>query len=482
MKVFIPVGAPQKGLLASIGIELENRGHKVIFVALNAAVKKALLSVSKDIDPRSIEVESEFSPAPYEDIICECAAREKKYGERFAMLSAYDRALGRGYIFNADNYPNIIRSWWPKEAKYEEILKKVLFYEYLFDKHQAKLIIGVGQYEILSLLSRYYNAHYFMITPPRFGSQYMWVNNEFDQNFKMIQLVRKYVNTNEGEGEDIEKSYNPSELAAYFFNRDSYSVQFAIKKVLRQSVSEIYRRVRGHHKKNSYSFLGWNKVLMQKPHIHSYLSKYGKKSTEFIGKKVVVFPLQFEPEASLLCISPELNNSMELIAWISKSLPADAYLVVKEHPYCLGVRPSRYYDNFRRMANVVLAHPEESSLAWLKVSSLVAAITGTMGFEAVRLHKPVLSFGKYQIINELPTVRYANSFDTTRTAIEDLMDIPVNDKIFSISNGALKKAYEELSFDISGYEKIFKSTQLHPGLAIKAIDNLYSHYSDVMKE
>jgi len=44
-----------------------------------------------------------------------------------------------------------------------------------------------------------------------------------------------------------------------------------------------------------------------------------------------------------------------------------------------------------------------------------------MGFEAVTQIKPVLSFGAHQVINLLPTVEYANSFDSTRDALKALL-------------------------------------------------------------
>jgi len=43
-----------------------------------------------------------------------------------------------------------------------------------------------------------------------------------------------------------------------------------------------------------------------------------------------------------------------------------------------GVRSKHYYDRFRKMGNVVLAHPEISSLEWIRNSVLVTIITGTV--------------------------------------------------------------------------------------------------------
>ena len=64
-------------------------------------------------------------------------------------------------------------------------------------------------------------------------------------------------------------------------------------------------------------------------------------------------PLHLEPEIALLALSPEFNNSMEMIAWISKSLPADALVVVKEQPFSFGVRSRRYYHQLMQIGNVI---------------------------------------------------------------------------------------------------------------------------------
>jgi lipid A disaccharide synthetase len=209
------------------------------------------------------------------------------------------------------------------------------------------------------------------------------------------------------------------------------------------------------------------------------ISKYGIKLGEAEKVKIVYFALHQEPESALLSISPEFNNSMEIVAWVSKSLPADTILVIKENPWSFGIRSRKYYRNLMKIPNVHLAHPSVQSRDWIGRSTVVIAITGTVGFEAVYLGKPVVSFGKHQVINRLPTVRYSNNFFSTRKALEELLNLDPADKRFYLSRHALHKALQTVSFNLSGYDKTYKSSELHLDLAQVAANRLHQEYPDI---
>ena len=167
---------------------------------------------------------------------------------------------------------------------------------------------------------------------------------------------------------------------------------------------------------------------------------------------------------------------MELISWISKSLPADTILVIKEQPHAYGIRSRRYYENYRKMANVALASPEISSWEWIKQSRIVATITGTAGIEAVYFEKPILSFGKHEIINYLPSVRYANNFESVKKAIEELIALPPDDLSFRKSKTALYNAQIESSFEIPGLEKLIASKDIHMDIAKQVVASIKKEY------
>jgi hypothetical protein len=172
---------------------------------------------------------------------------------------------------------------------------------------------------------------------------------------------------------------------------------------------------------------------------------------------------------------------MEIVAWISKSAPADTVIVVKEHPDCFGVRSRHYYDNFRKMANVLLAHPETTSREWIERSSLVSTITGTAGLEAVYFKKPVLSFGRYQVINRLPTVRHADSYETTKKGLDDLLKMERGDGRFEAGRRALHAALLRVSVALPGFEKTYESCEMNPDMAKALVDNLVEQFAPVFE-
>ena len=59
----------------------------------------------------------------------------------------------------------------------------------------------------------------------------------------------------------------------------------------------------------------------------------------------IYMPLHLEPEMALQNFSPEFNNQLEMIYWISKSLPSNYFIVVKEHPEMYGLRTIKYINN-----------------------------------------------------------------------------------------------------------------------------------------
>lgn len=109
-----------------------------------------------------------------------------------------------------------------------------------------------------------------------------------------------------------------------------------------------------------------------------------------------------DPEASTLISAPYYANQTAVIEALSKSVPLSSTILVKEHPIMIGKRPRGFYKKLSRMPNVVLINHTESSYQLIQNASLVATITGTVGWEAMVLQKPLLLLGEtpYMQINE----------------------------------------------------------------------------------
>lgn len=471
------IGAEQKGFLISLG-ETLSKDHNVWFLATDRDVRRVILDKAPELSERVIVLDEHRASIDPERVVEESLAREEKYGEKFSMLMSSDRALGQGYLFNADRHPHVIRSMWPYTRKLKELLESFLMYEKVYETHAFDLLLGHGQSAFLDLIARHYGTKYLTLGLSRYADRYIWYENVHEEKEAYRKAVRKYRNADGNGGWEIR--YEQYHQYTYTAGGLDYSYWNAFKRATLILAQQVYIRLRRAQQQDSYVFGGWIPPILRSPANYRYVLRYGVKPDQMGRYRLIYFPLHQEPESSLLNVSPEFNNSMEIIAWVCKSLPADAALVVKENPWSFGVRSRRYYRNLVKIPNAFLAHPEVSSLEWIQKSKGVVTITGTAGFEAVYFERPVLSYGKHQIINDLPTVRYADSFFSTRDAIQDLLAIRPDDERFERSRYSLHKALMDVSFPIPGYEKNYKSSKLHPEMAEIAAARLYEEYPGIL--
>lgn len=475
-RILIIVNASQKGLLCSLVQPLEGLGFDVRFVARDPAVKKSIQKILPEFPEDRVYVKSGFRcPGQNMDVLSECRKREEKYGLTFALLCAKDRALGKGYIFNVDRHPDIIKAWWPKEKKYRYLLTEFMFWENIITEISPTAVLGFGIEHVLSVVADHHDVLHAGIDSARYENRYLWVDTMYFENSLLAKKMSEYLRNFNDEDLRRDVVYKQNLIAQSVFRQLNTGYGYAAGAAAKRIVWETLNRLRGLYKRESYRFLGWVPSILRTPRNYRLLKKHGRMPEDLKDQPIVFFPLHFEPESSLLILSPEMNNSMEAISWISKNLPAGGTVVVKEHPTCLGVRSRRYYQNFLKMPNVVLSKPDVSSYAWIEKSDLVATITGTAGFEAVYFGKPVLSFGRHQIINHLPTVRYAESFTGTSAALQELLHVKASN-LFALSLSALHRVLMENSIELDGFEKTYASEQQHPEMAEKLIGNLLEQF------
>lgn len=115
------------------------------------------------------------------------------------------------------------------------------------------------------------------------------------------------------------------------------------------------------------------------------------------------FPLHLEPEVALLLHAPYYIDQLFLIKHIARSLPIHYKLYVKEHPSMVPFRPRTYYKELKKIPNVKLINPKVSSFSIVSLTKLVLTITGTVGWEAHLMKKPVITFGEH-FYNTLPGI------------------------------------------------------------------------------
>ena len=110
-------------------------------------------------------------------------------------------------------------------------------------------------------------------------------------------------------------------------------------------------------------------------------------------EKFVYYPLHYQPEASTIVCAQKYEKQLFYIDSWAKSIPADTKLYVKEHYAILGHRDLAFYEELKKYPNVVLIDPWESSRKLMEKAQAVTTLTGTAGWEAMLLRKPVFIGG-----------------------------------------------------------------------------------------
>jgi hypothetical protein len=125
---------------------------------------------------------------------------------------------------------------------------------------------------------------------------------------------------------------------------------------------------------------------------YRHIKRYFQDSRE--GERFLLFPLHYQPEASTLVCAPRYEKQLYTIDLLSKAIPGDSILYVKEHYAVLGHRPIHFYEEVKKYPNVRLINPLEHSHQLIQRCAGVVCITSTVGWEAMLYQKPVYLLGR----------------------------------------------------------------------------------------
>ncbi len=133
------------------------------------------------------------------------------------------------------------------------------------------------------------------------------------------------------------------------------------------------------------------------------LRKYYSELTSEVDWSVpyVFMALQCQPEKSTCPLGDIFAHQYLAVKQLSQCLSSGWVIYVKEHvsqfygqKEIYKSKNRRFYDNLAKIKNVRLVSLSYTSFDLIDKCQAVAAITGTVGFEAVNRNKPVLIFGQ----------------------------------------------------------------------------------------
>jgi hypothetical protein len=116
--------------------------------------------------------------------------------------------------------------------------------------------------------------------------------------------------------------------------------------------------------------------------------------------------LHKEPELAINFQHPEWHSQKNLIAWLSANLPVGYRLLVREHRFNIGRRPTRFYRDICRYPGVTLIDAFDTPFKYIRKAALVITDNGTTGFEALILGTPAVLLGQnyYSVTGLAPVV------------------------------------------------------------------------------
>lgn len=120
--------------------------------------------------------------------------------------------------------------------------------------------------------------------------------------------------------------------------------------------------------------------------------------------KYCIYNLHLQPEASIDVLGAYNSDQFNIIQNISRSLPADAVVVVKEHPQGVGDRVREFYNAVQDLPNALLVHPESDPWELMRNAFAVLTISGTAAYQAALMGVPSVVFSDVYF-DELPLVK-----------------------------------------------------------------------------
>lgn len=351
---------------------------------------------------------------------------EKMYGINLWMIAFSDRIL---YQFNKYY-----------KFSYDEILfvleQACKFFEEILNHCDPDFVIiknpDYFQSELLFQLCHAKNIKILTLSHSRLGYRY-FISEHTDRLDNVVDKLQKFSGN---------EKKSLAELRSYIHGYSTQTkdvpneYQISIRKKLQASIRYLlfvcnaeYRKYPVNFGRTRFNILKNETLIILKRFYREFFIKNNFKKNLDFDTPFVYFPLHFQPERSTLIATPFYANQIEVVKHIAKSLPIGYKLYVKEHPFQIrnGWRDLSYYKTILDLPNVELIHPDVKNEDFLKKSSLVITIAGTLGLEAAFYGKPSIVFSDV-IYSHLPSVYRVKNLEELPKIIRSCINTSVNSK------------------------------------------------------
>lgn len=191
-----------------------------------------------------------------------------------------------------------------------------------------------------------------------------------------------------------------------------------------------------------------------------------------------VFPLHMQPEASTIILAPFNVDQKSTIINISKILPLNTMLYVKEHRSALGQHSLVFYEELKKYPNIKLISYKENMFELIKNSKGTINLSSTVGLEALMLQKPSVVLGNV-FYNDTGLTFKVNSYLELWQVIKT-----INKKGFDVKNHFVnyenKLAYYIYCLNTKSYKFEFNVAKLDTKERVLSENNIFE-FSECIK-
>lgn len=139
------------------------------------------------------------------------------------------------------------------------------------------------------------------------------------------------------------------------------------------------------------------------------------------------FGLHLNQESTMVLRSQPYTNQIVLLEMLSRVLPINHYIYVREHPHWKSTFPLKYLIKVNKFNNIKLISPDISIHDILSNSKGIITYNSTTGIESLFYKKPVLSFASNIYYKNHNSVLFCNNLYSLGENIINLLNTKVDD-------------------------------------------------------
>ena len=208
----------------------------------------------------------------------------------------------------------------------------------LIERHEIDIVVSANAADLASFFSAKYchkkSIKFIYPIPSRIGDELIFAHKIDNSPINYIQRFHENLTVNKSEHEQFVKNYISHKKQPSYVN-SSLAFKYFTLEQFKDFFKFLYRYLgdkRSLHFSESPIRVIFNKFKKIVRKIgYSRVSK-----TKNVSGKYFIFPLQFIPEAATLVQGNKLHEMKTIIEIISKSIPIEYKLIVKEHKVCVG--------------------------------------------------------------------------------------------------------------------------------------------------